>query len=287
MDNRAPCTELLACPVCGSPLGDVGGSARCAQGHSFDYARSGYLNLTRGGGPGRIGDTAEMVRARAEFLATGHYERVAEALGALAAEAMADAEPGSARVASVLAEIGSGTAYYLEAVVGALDERGQRPGCAFGFDLSKDAVAQASRRHPDLRFAVADVEDGIPLVDSAADLVLSVFAPRPAEELARVTRPGGSLVVALAGPRHLENLRDRLNLLSVHAGKLDLLTERLAPWFDPIGTTTVEYDATFSAEEIGPLVLMGPNAWHGSDPSSLDGGLTDLVSVVVARFDRS
>jgi 23S rRNA (guanine745-N1)-methyltransferase len=310
MENSDPCTALLACPVCGGTLADAGGddsrhgdarrggSARCAQGHSFDYARSGYLNLTGTGGGGRVGDTAEMVRARAEFLATGHYRRVAEAVAGVAAEAVAnpgaevaaDAERKSeARKAgpSLVAEIGCGTAYYLDAVVRALADSGPRPECAFGFDLSKAAVTQAAREHPDLHLAVADVEDGIPLRDSTADLVLSAFAPRPGPELARIVKPGGSLVVAFAGPQHLESLRERLNLLGVGEDKLDRLSERLDPWFDLIGTTTVQHEANFSPEEARLLVLMGPNAWHDSDPSSLDGGLADLVSVVVARFRRT
>lgn len=297
MENPRDCTNLLACPVCGRALADAGrddsgrgGSARCSEGHSFDYARSGYLNLTRGSGHGRVGDTAEMVRARAEFLATGHYRPVAEAVARVASEAMADGlvshsgepSPGTA----VVAELGCGTAYYLATVVRTLTDEARAPNCAYGFDLSKPAVDRAARDHPALRFAVADIENGIPLLDSSADLVLSAFAPRPGPELGRVTKPGGNLVVAFAGPRHLENLRGRLNLLGIHEDKLDLLTERLAPWFDLVGTRTVEYEASFSAEEARGLILMGPNAWHRADAAPV-GGWADLVSVVASRFDRS
>jgi SAM-dependent methyltransferase len=297
MENRSSCTSLLACPVCGRALADAGrddsgrgGSARCSEGHSFDYARSGYLNLTRRSGRGRVGDTAEMVRARAEFLATGHYGPVAEAVASAASEAMVDGvgshsgepSPGT----PVVAEIGCGTAYYLDAVVRTLTDQARAPDCAYGFDLSKPAVDRAAREHPDLRFAVADIEAAVPLLDSSADLVLSAFAPRPAAELARVTKPGGSLVVAFAGPHHLERLRERLGLLGVGEDKLERLTDRLDPWFDLVGTRTVEYEASFSAREARRLVRMGPNAWHRPDAAPV-GGWADLVSVVVSRFDRS
>ena len=297
MENRSSCTSLLACPVCGRALADVGrddsgrgGSARCPEGHSYDYARSGYLNLTRGSGRGRVGDTAEMVRARAEFLATGHYGRVAEAVATAASEAMADGvgthsgepSPGT----PVVAEIGCGTAYYLNAVVRNLTDKARAPNCAYGFDLSKPAVDRAARDHPDLRFAVADVEAAVPLLDSSADLVLSAFAPRPAAELARVTKPGGSLVVAFAGPRHLERLRERLDLLAVGEDKLETLAHRLAPSFDLVDTRAVDYELELTADEAGLVVLMGPNARHGSNPTGIDGSPADLVSVVVARFRR-
>ena len=58
--------DLLRCPVCAvSSEGD--GVLRCGEGHSFDIARQGYVNLVPG-----PGDTAEMVEARDSFLAAGH-----------------------------------------------------------------------------------------------------------------------------------------------------------------------------------------------------------------------
>jgi 23S rRNA (guanine745-N1)-methyltransferase len=209
---------------------------------------------------------------------------VAEALAGAAGDAVA--QPRGIPAASVIAEIGCGTGYYLDAVRRGLSEAGAAPECAFGFDLSKAAVAHTSRNHRDLRLAVADVEEQIPLRDSCADLVLSAFAPRPGAELARVIRPGGELVVAFAGPRHLERLRERLNLLGVGEDKFDRLTERLGPWFELEWTTAVNYDAVLSVEEARHLVLMGPNAWHDVDATTLEDDLTDTISVVAARFSR-
>jgi 23S rRNA (guanine745-N1)-methyltransferase len=280
MNEPERCAGYLSCPVCGGSLTAASGSARCAQGHSFDYARSGYLNLTRtGGGRARAGDTAAMVEARAGFLAGGHYERIAAAVG----DAAADAGGPAARV---LAEIGSGTGYYLAAAADRLRAQGADLECAVGFDLSKAAASHAARRHDDLEFVVADVETAIPLRDSVADVALSVFSPRPAAELGRTVQPGGELVVAFADPRHLERLRKRLDLISVHEDKLERLSERLQPWFDPVSTSPVEYAIELGAEDARRLVEMGPNARHGFDAAALDEGLDDLVSVQVGRFRR-
>ncbi len=279
MNDPERCTGYLACPVCGGALAASGGSARCERGHSFDYARSGYLNLTRtGGGRPRAGDTAAMAEARAEFLAGGHYERIAAAV----AEAAAETGPAS----RLLAEIGSGTGYYLAAAAQAQRARGAGVECAVGFDLSKAAADHAARRNGDLEFVVADVETAIPLRDSVADVALSVFAPRPGAELGRVVRPGGELVVAFAAPHHLERLRGRLDLIGVHEDKLEQLCGRLRPWFDPIGDVAIEYEVQLDARDARRLVEMGPNAWHGFDADPLADGLADLVSVVVARFRR-
>jgi 23S rRNA (guanine745-N1)-methyltransferase len=279
------CTGHLLCPVCAGALTDVDGSARCAEGHSFDYARSGYLNLVRQArGRARVGDTAAMVRARAELLATGHYDRVSAAVAEAAGAARGGAAGSDA--GCVVVEIGAGTGHYLAAAVGRLRELGHGPQCAFGFDLSKAAMDHAARRHPELRFVVADVETAIPLQDSVADVVLSVFAPRPAQELARVVRPGGELVAAFATPRHLERLRGRLNLIGVREQKLEELTARLEPWFEPVSADTVEYEVELPENDARRVVLMGPNARHDHQLERLDGPVADRVSATVARFRR-
>jgi SAM-dependent methyltransferase len=274
------CAACLACPVCGESLARVDGSACCERGHAFDYARSGYLNLTRAsGGRPRAADTATMVATRAEFLAAGHYRPIADAVAA-AAEA-------AGGPAGALAEIGSGSGYYLDAVARALRQRQPAPECAVGIDLSKPAAAYAARRHPELEFVVADVEVGIPLRDGAAAIALSVFSPRPGAELRRVVAAGGELIVAFAGPRHLERLRRRLDLIGIHEGKLELLAERLEPWFELVEMTPLEYGIRLAGEDAKRLALMGPNAWHRADAEALDGEHADVVSTLIARFRRS
>ncbi|NJP32776.1 putative RNA methyltransferase [Micromonospora thermarum] len=90
MDPRI--VARLRCPVCGEPLAEVtAGTAhalRCPRRHSFDVARQGYVNLLAGRAP-HAGDTAEMVAARADFLAAGHYDLISAALTDAATEAVA------------------------------------------------------------------------------------------------------------------------------------------------------------------------------------------------------
>ncbi len=251
----------------------------CAEGHSFDIARAGYVNLALGHGPRqRVGDTAEMVKARAEFLDAGHLEPVAAAV----AEAVAGGYPGS----GCLAELGSGTGAYLRAASDRLAETAPEPLSAWGFDLSKPAASMSARRHRELGFAVADVESRIPLLDSAAGALMAVFAPRPAAECARVLAAGGCLVAAFATPRHLERLRDRWDLLSVGEGKLKRLSERLAPWFTPGEARTVEYELELAPADAERLVAMGPNARHGGLPEPITESASERISVTVAAFRR-
>ncbi|MEU7849751.1 putative RNA methyltransferase [Micromonospora parva] len=89
MDPRI--LHRLRCPVCGEPLAETtAGTARalrCPRRHSFDIARQGYVNLLAGRAP-HAGDTPEMVAARADFLAAGHYDVIAAALATAATDAV-------------------------------------------------------------------------------------------------------------------------------------------------------------------------------------------------------
>ena len=75
---------LLACPVCAAGLEVEGPTASCREGHSFDVARHGHLNLLGSAQPANA-DTAAMVEARARVLASGAFDAVDEALAHLAA----------------------------------------------------------------------------------------------------------------------------------------------------------------------------------------------------------
>ncbi len=85
-------THDFICPVCGSAFERKEKTLRCAQGHSFDIAKQGYVNLLP---TGRIaghehGDNKEMIRARRDFLSSGYYAPLARRLSELFDEALPD-----------------------------------------------------------------------------------------------------------------------------------------------------------------------------------------------------
>ena len=77
--SLAAAHDLLACPRCRTPLAVAEREVSCRSGHRFDVARQGYVNLL-GTPPPANADTPAMLDARARFLGSGAYDRVAEAL---------------------------------------------------------------------------------------------------------------------------------------------------------------------------------------------------------------
>jgi len=213
--------HVLACSVrgCGLPLERDERTLRCTAGHAFDVARSGYVNLLQPQDRRSLaaGDSKEVVNARLALEERGlgvDLEAAIAELGALAglARASPDFRGTSAVVltganavpsnSSDVLDLGAGTGRHLAALSVRFD-------CAaVGLDLSVHAIELAARRHGSSAWCVANCDRVLPVRSASVDLVLSIDARRPTQEIARVLRPGGRVIVAVPGARDLAELRE-------------------------------------------------------------------------------
>jgi 23S rRNA (guanine745-N1)-methyltransferase len=271
--------DLLRCPHCEGVLELGQGTARCAEGHSSDVARQGYLNLLPGDARTGSADTAAMVRARAEFLARGHYAPIADAV---ARAAQVDTPGGC------VLDLGVGTGYYLAAV---LEQLPATRGLAL--DVSKHALRVAARAHPRIGAVGCDAWAGLPVRDAAAALAINVFAPRDPAELARVLAPGGSLVVVTPNRGHLAELVSAVGMLTVQERKRERLEDKLGTLFKAAGETAVERELVLDHADLAALVAMGPSARHLDEQqvaervAALPDPLPVTLSVTVATYRRA
>jgi len=275
----ADVVDLLQCPVCGAALDCGAGVVHCTDGHSFDIARQGYVNLV----PGRA-DTPEMVEARDSFLRTGHFRPLSEAL---AEEAAAAGAAGSGASGAIV-DLGAGPGHYLARVLDALPD-----GRGIAVDASPAALRRAARAHPRAAAIGADAWKPLPLRDGIATIALSVFAPRNASELARILAPGGALLAVTPTTRHLHELVGPLGLLSVPEDKEDRLDAQLASHFELADRRTPEHAMFLTRDECAQLVRMGPSAWHIDERSvneriqALPDPLTVTASLTLSRYTPS
>jgi 23S rRNA (guanine745-N1)-methyltransferase len=262
----------LRCPICAAPFEVEETALRCRHGHTFDLARQGYANLLTGRAPAGA-ETAEMVAARADFLAGGHYAPIAAAVAELLSCSSCVDEP------KLVAEVGAGTGYYLAAALDSLP-------CAVG--LALDSSARAARRaaaaHTGIGSVVADAWSRLPVRSGAADAVLSVFAPRNGSELARILCPGGRLVVVTPNPEHLGELIGPLRMLTVGADKDSRLSATLGGRFRPLADRQIRFAMALGASDVRDLVLMGPAAHH-VDRAELVGAVAGIDTPVQVSVD--
>lgn len=189
----------LCCPVCGEVLQQEEKRYCCETGHSFDRAKSGYVNLLISHQSGtQHGDDKEMVRARRDFLEKGFYEPLQKAL--------CDAVLRYSTTEEVhIADAGCGECYYTAAVEQALLECGKKPS-VIGVDISKDALRFGDKRGKNLLLAVASAYH-MPVKAESCDVVLNVFAPFAGEEYHRVLKHGGVVLHVSPDEGHLWELK--------------------------------------------------------------------------------
>ncbi len=255
---------LLACPVCRKGLTAGPTAVRCANGHSFDIARHGYVNLLQAPEPANA-DTTAMIQARARVHQAAVFAPVRETISELA--------PGRMRVL----EVGAGTGHYLTR---ALADEPEAIGLAV--DVSKAAARHCAHSDPRVTAVIADVWRGLPIRDHCLQTVLTVFAPRNLAEFSRVLRSDGRLVTATPRPEHLAEVRAAHGLLDVPAAKADQLADSAAEFFDLIDTRVISYRRQLNQDLVADLIAMGPNAFHGL-PDEVE-AMTVGISVTVQVF---
>ena len=187
------------CPVCSQELKKEEKIWVCPQGHTFDIAAKGYVNLlmSNSSGAKRHGDDRLMINARRDFLSKGFYEPLREAVY----EALSADFPRG----GTLLDAGCGEGIYSLAVLRAIEKAGKH-GELLGVDISKTALQYASKRSPDFTLCVASCAH-LPVEDGSVDEVLNIFSPFVPEEFARVLKPGGYLLRAYPLREHLWELK--------------------------------------------------------------------------------
>jgi 23S rRNA (guanine745-N1)-methyltransferase len=225
----SPARAPLLCPVrdCRLPLTQESRRYVCPRGHSFDIARSGYVNLLqpqdrRSKHPG---DTAEAVAARRRLHDRGITAPLLAGLAELLAVSADD----------VILDAGCGEGFYLGSLV-------QQTRCAgHGIDISTPAIDAAARRYPECQWIAGNADRFIPYADASFSAVLSITARMNAAEFRRVLRPDGRLLVAIPAPDDLIELRGH------GCDRVARTVEAFAPDFRLIETgrasTTADLDA--------------------------------------------
>lgn len=243
----------LVCPICATAFAATTRSITCAHHHCFDIAREGYVNFLRKPLPG---DTREMLRARRDFLAHGHYLPISDVINTIV-------QAGASSTPFVVCDAGCGEGYYLNRLQTALTAQ-QRSIISLGLDISKEAVRMAARSCHDAFFAVTNLKERLPLADTSLHALLNVFAPRNPAEFARVLVPGGLLLVVIPAPEHLQTLREELHLLQIEEQKQQHVVAQCTEHdhFRLEEITQLDYELRLPREQLEQLVMMTPNYWH-------------------------
>ena len=187
---------LLRCPKCFEALEKHEHIYKCPQGHSYDIAREGYVNLILANQKHskEPGDSRDSLKSRQAFLQKGYYRPLAEALKESVNSLLEDG-------ASFL-DAGCGTGYYLNIV-----SSGEKRIEYYATDIARSGVAMTQKSNREAVCFVGNVFH-LPLGDSSLDGLMSVFCPYSGEEFNRVIKPGRYVWAVTPGARHLYEIKE-------------------------------------------------------------------------------
>ncbi|BBB27474.1 methyltransferase [Amphritea japonica] len=276
-------TFELNCPVCLKPLEGDNKHLECPDRHSYDAAKQGYWNLLlanqkRSKDPG---DNAEMVLARRQFLALGHYQPLADTIAQQLVSIVTE------KPAPRILDMGCGEGYYTHRMHQQLELTSNDYQLA-GLDISKHAVKAACNQTKALTWMVASGAR-MPVADGSLDLITVLFSRLMPDEFSRTLKPGAELLIAYPGEDHLIELRHLIYDQVRHSGFDPAAV--LGAQFEALATESVRYTFTLPDQaQIAQLLAMTPHGWRINQAArdrlaALD-HLELTLDVSLARFKR-
>lgn len=236
--------NLLMCPVCGTQLLLNDRTWHCENRHSYDVAKQGYVNLhvVQHKHSKNPGDTVASVQARRAFLTAGHYHALQQAVVDKIA---------TLRIENLL-DIGCGEGYYTSAMQ-------QQVLQCVAVDIAKNAVQVAAKINSDVTWVVGTGAT-LPVLDQCIDLCTSLFSPIPKNEILRVLKPKGYLMVVTPATDHLYAMREAL-FEQVKPHESGKFVEQLSDAFTLVDQQVVSHAMQLNQTDLSHLIAMTPYAY--------------------------
>ena len=252
--------QNLACPIDGEKLSKTDKQFVCKNGHSFDIARQGYVNLLpvqhkRSKQPG---DSKAMVQARSQFLNSGVYEAIADKLTLTVLTHIINDN------ALCLLDAGCGEGYYFDFLLNKLRQQEGVNALSFiGLDISKDAIAQATKRNK-LTSWVVGTNRQPPVADESVDIIICMFGFFCEQGFYKVLKPGGKIIMVDPGTKHLKELREIIYDEIKKTKSSDVL-QFDEEKFSLLSSEALQFETVLSDnEQINQLLLMTPHFYRAS-----------------------
>ena len=247
----------LVCPHCGSSLKRDTARVVCANGHTFDVSRRGYVNLlpahlTRSRSPG---DTRAALQHRSRFLSGGYFDRLSDLL-VMKSRGLLEQTRRNHPISLLDAGCGEDhlTTRWLSGLGGGTEVD------AVGSDISKWALDLAARGSSNVDWIVASNRE-LPIADDSVDLITCVFGFPHLDCFRRVLALGGWLLLVESASDHLVELRS-LIYDDVETKQSGIEAKR---GFTLIDRDALRYETTVQGEHVWDLLAMTPHFYRASE----------------------
>lgn len=236
--------SFFACPNCQNPLQKVHNSLKCANNHTFDLSKFGYVNLLGGK---KVDDhySKESFENRQLILERGYYDHILDGIHAFL---QAHSELGS------VLDVGCGEGFYSRQLIDQLDKE------FLAFDISKDSVQIAAKSDQSrlVKWFVSDLVH-LPIQKKSIDCILDIFSPANYGEFKRVLTEQGLLLKVVPTEKHVQELRGKVaHLLKGDGYSNQKILNHLQESLEIVEEQELTATLTCSPEERDAFIQMTP-----------------------------
>lgn len=250
--------SLLRCPVCGTAFSQSAASLVCANGHTFDPSKRGYVHFAPNAAPSHYSRT--LFEARRRTLEAGFYDAVIDAI-----RTRMPTNPG------VLLDAGCGDGTFTKRLMGET---------TVGIDLSKDAIQLAAHGGGPILWAVGDLTR-LPVKDASADVLLNLFSPAHYAEFHRVLKPDGMLIKLVPQQDYLREIRAWMgDRLRNEQYTNEAVVSHLFEQFRISDRVRITYTCALKHEQAEDFLLMTPLTF-GAGTETLDASALREITIDV------
>lgn len=242
----------LQCTICHSEMTVMDSkSLVCENGHSFDLAKQGYVNMLQKQVSTMYDHTLFDARKRI-IHDYKFYDKVHQKISKIIDEALQEG--------GLVFDAGSGEGTHLNAIFNHLDKDSIH---GIGLDISKDGIVMAAKNYSDLNWLVGDLTQ-TPFKEHSQDIILSFLSPANYSEFKRIMKPNGLLIKIIPGSHYLKEIREHLSDEDKEYENTDTVN-LMKNKVDVISEERVTYEREVDEEVLRDILTMTPLTWHISE----------------------
>ena len=192
---------MFACPLCKASMMVIDlKSIICANHHTFDIAKQGYINFLTKLTNTKYGK--DLFEARREFIAeNGFFKPLSQAI----AETINMYAFKKEKVS--LIDMGCGEGSHLSILSDTIRSDYNKLVTGAGIDFSKEGIIPAAKNYTNMIWAVADLTR-TPFKDKQFDVILNILSPSNYAEFRRLLKADGIVIKIVPQSDYLKELRE-------------------------------------------------------------------------------
>lgn len=258
--------DLFRCPKCGEDLHLSSSSLACANRHSFDLSKRGYLHLLMKSSRSVYDNS--LFDARKRTCDAGFFQPLVQA--------MAEFLDRNGLTPKRILDAGCGEGSLTKEISKHFADRSM---LCCGIDIAKEGILLASREASDVLWVVGDLAN-LPFQDGAFDGIINILSPANYGEFSRVLASDGFILKVLPGSGYLKEFRQIF-----YGGKKqssytnDLTRSHFAENMDKVLSHSIRYDISPDENQLADLISMTPLLLNKTPDPSQEEALKKIQTI--------